>query len=546
MIGGTQTADSDGFAEPPVDRAAKTRIGRSRIAGDIALAVGSGLLLCLAFPPVACSPVAWIALVPLYLALARQTRPWAAFGTAWVFGVVLFLVGASWFLELGKPPWAMLACIEAIPFGIQAFLCCLILPRLRAEQRPFVFATVWVAGEWMRGWGRVAFPWFLLASSQVRTPDMLQILPITGQWGVSFAIALTAGLLGEALRLAGAERRRAIRLAVAGVLVPALLWTSGMFLRAGTQARDAAALATGPTLNAASVQGNISKESITSDPEVAYRRLTLETYTELTREAAGGLVKPDLILWPETVVPGYLLHDPQLYAAVSTVARAARTSLLVGAPELDGKERYLNIEVLFDAGGNQLDRYDKVQIVPIGEYFPLRSILGPIYKLYGVPDRDMMSGDLSGVLTVPTLGRGVARVGGMICYDDVFPTQARERVRRGAQVLTLITSDQTFGVTAGPQQHADLDVLRAIETRRYLLRSGATGPSEVVAADGTVEAVLGLDRRGVLQRAVPLLSGETFFVRWGDWFPALCTGLAVFAAGVALRQRRAKPEARTR
>jgi apolipoprotein N-acyltransferase len=207
--------------------------------------------------------------------------------------------------------------------------------------------------------------------------------------------------------------------------------------------------------------------------------------------------------------------------------------------DIDPANNLLNTAAYFDAAGNFKDRYDKVQIVPIGEYFPLRSLLGSIYKQYGVPDQDMVAGRRSGLMTLPAAS-GPITTGAMICYDDVFTTQARARVRGGAEALVLITSDQTFGTTAGPQQHADLDVLRAVETDRYLVRAGATGPSEVVCPDGEIQSLLPIDRKGVLRRTIYSVRGETCFVRAGDYLPVICLAGCVLAALAAIWRQATK------
>ena len=161
-------------------------------------------------------------------------------------------------------------------------------------------------------------------------------------------------------------------------------------------------------------------------------------------------------------------------------------------------------------------------------------------RRYGVPPNDLASGDLPGEISLSRPGQPAASLGAMICYDDVFPWQARARVRRGAQFLSVMTSDQTFGTTAGPIQHADLAQLRAVETHRWLVRTAATGTTEFIRPDGRIETLLPLSTRGVLARPVPLRDDQTLFVRWGDWWVAVCGAilLAALFAPVATRGRK--------
>ena len=238
-------------------------------------AVVSGLLLTLAFPPMGLSWLAWVALAPLYFVLAHRPRHWAnTLWLGWLFGLTVFLVGAYWMNELGAVPWFVLACIEATPFALMCLLCVVLWPRLPAWSRPLIWAAAWVVGEWLRSLGPYAFPWFLLAASQTRAVAFLQMLSLTGQWGLSFAVALVGGLLGESLL----ALRRGVRcdarwfaLAAAGVV--ALVGVGGqtaLLLPDG---------ASGGTCRVAAVQGNVAKPA---------------AYDESYREGANAnLRRPD-------------------------------------------------------------------------------------------------------------------------------------------------------------------------------------------------------------------------------------------------------------
>jgi apolipoprotein N-acyltransferase len=262
-------------------------------------------------PPWNVWPLAWFAPTPLYVALHRARNGGVAGLNGWVFGVILFLAGAYWMLQLGSPPWAMLAFIEAVPFGIVAAFCRLVGRRPRAPGGPVVFAAAWVTGEWLRGLGRLAFPWFLLAASQVRGPrPSLQILTITGQWGLSFTIALTAAIIGEIWlegRVMADHKPLAARLALAAG-IPISLFGFGLIHPAHLPDTGAQPFVV------ATLQGNVTKEAIENGTADSYRALVMGTYRDMTRETAAGAVRPDLIVWPETVVPGFLLRDAGLYA----------------------------------------------------------------------------------------------------------------------------------------------------------------------------------------------------------------------------------------
>lgn len=496
---------------------------RSGLLRRPATAVLSGVLLTLAFPPLGWWPVAWIALAPWYGTLVADSGPeHPRRNTGWVGGFLLgfsvFLVGMVWMNEIGTVPWLVLSAIQAVPFALLGALCARFLPRCPLWMRPLIFAALWTLFEGVRSWGRYAFPWFLLAATQVRAPSLVQIVAVTGQWGLSFALALGSALLAEAWLSRNVPRVAARCLAGAAAVITALgAW--GVFVLRGAGDRGR------PVRTVAVAQGSILK--MTGGYE-AYRAAMLGTYADLTRAAARA--GADLVAWPETVVPRPgLLRDPVLFEPISRLARTFQTPILAGSAEVDSENRLWNAAILLDRNGVPQGRYDKTQLVPVGEFFPLRGLLGPIYAQYGVTTPDFMAGSGSGVLPLKTPPERALRLGLIICYESAFGRHAAERTRQGADALVLLTSDQAFGTTAGPYQHADLSILRAVETRRWVVRAASTGISEIVDPWGRIHSRLGINRRGVLVGRIHLRSDLTPYARWGDWFLGVCA-LVVVAA----------------
>lgn len=478
----------------------------------------SGVALTLAFPPLGWWPLAWLALSPWYVALATPRGMRASLLSGFSFGLALFLIGMVWMNEIGTLPWIVLSLIQAVPFALLGATCGWLLPRLPAAARPWAFAALWTLLEGLRAWGRYSFPWFPLAATQVRVPAMVQIVSVTGQWGLSFALAAAGGLLGEAwLGWRNGKLGAAVRCASAALLLSAALATAGALAMGGGPE--------GPVLRVGVAQGNVQKPG----GPIREEDLTeaLRRYLDLTREAAEEAGEaPAFIAWPETVVPRPLLGDSFTLAAVSSLARELRTPLLVGTVHLEGAAGRWNSAVLIDPDGGVRGRYDKVQLVPFGEFFPLRSLLKPFFDRYGAPSRDFVAGKAPGVLAA---GDGAPKIGVLICYESAFGKLSRAAVRRGADVLALLTSDQTFGRTAGPAQHADLCVLRAAETRRWLVRAASTGISEIVDPWGRVEESLGLNRQDVIVGDIRPRHDQSLYVRWGDWFLGAC---ALLVAGL--------------
>ena len=524
------TVTSNAASAAPLSASRRTRSARL-IAWlrDVAAApVLSGVLLTLAFPPLGWWWAAWAALVPLYVVLAHGR---AGFLRGLLFGLALFLVGMVWMIQIGVVPWLVLSLIQAGWFALFGAVAALLLPRLPAAARPWTFAALWVLSEALRTWGRLAFPWFPLAVTQVRALPVVQIVAVTGQWGLAFAVVLANGWLGEAWLARRRTGWTALGFVGAGLALLAALWAGGSVALGRNTVKDESERGF-PVRQVAVVQGSVTPLSnATRDEQRAH---FLRSYLDLTREALQDK-QMALVTWPETAIPGTLLGmDPLMRRAVGDLARSAETPLLAGTVDLDAqRRRSYNGAVLFDGQGTIRARYHKTQLVPYGEFFPLREFLGPILTAYGAPDQDFRHGTLPGVLTTRAVDAPTA-LGALICYESIFGRIARARVRDGAQVLVLLTSDQTFGKTpGGPYQHLDFSTLRAVETRRYLVRTAATGVSQILDPCGRVKEQLGMNRPGTLTGAVALRDDQTPFVRWGDWFLSVCGALAVGAVGLA-------------
>ena len=508
----------------------------------------SGLLLTLGFPPAHFWLAAWVALVPLYISLVRMGEGgakkrrvvWRAFGAGWAFGMVLFLVGMLWMLEIGSVPWAILSAIETAPIALQIVLFALLARILPAWLRPVAFAALFCVFEWLRSQTIYAFPWFILSSTQVHALPFLQIVSLTGQWGLGFFIALVNGFFGEALLvrmtdpLADKEPMRYAKYGRCGIGICVVLAIGGQIALDREEARDAPDAQTG--LPVSIIQGNITKNDIYSDES---KREIADTYRALTTQVVQETA-PALVLWPETVVP-QMLRTPWLFDQVTQTAQSLQTPLLLGTDDTEARGMKWNAALMITRAGYIGGRYDKEQLVPMGEYFLFREQLGGVYQQYGVPAHDFGFGSRPGTLAVETAGtpaQGV-QVGTLICYDDVFSKRARNRVLTGAQFLAVLTSDQTFGTTAGPAQHIEQAAVRAVETRRYLVRAAANGTSQFIAPSGRVQKELPLFVRGTLSGKVGLRSDKTLFVQWGDWWVGVCAALLVGCGAWPFLPRRA-------
>ncbi len=288
------------------------------------------------------------------------------------------------------------------------------------------------------------------------------------------------------------------------------------------------------TVRAAVIQGCEHGDLSPKDVNVALtpqeQDRTMALYDTLTAEAARR--EPVLAVWPESVLPAPPTDDPALAARVGGLVQKNKVWLLAGGPGRDGAGQLTNAAYLYSPTGDLVRRYDKVQLVPFGEYVPMRNHL-PFLDRYNVRDFDFAAGAVH-----PVLQAGTVTLGPAICFESTFPMISWELTGKGAQLLAMITNDAWFGKSAAPAQHRQIAVLRAVENGRWVLRAASTGISCIIAPDGRIVTEAGLGQRAALTADVQLLTGPTWSVRLGAPFgwamvaPLPSSGpLAVVGAG---------------
>jgi apolipoprotein N-acyltransferase len=487
----------------------------------------AAFVMALAFPRTDWSLTPWVALAPL-LAIATIRAPRTAFLWGWASGTVFFVVLLRWlqftFQVYSAIPWplvygpvVLLAAYCGFWTGAVAWAVSWLTARRSAALALALAPFLWVAAEWLRGHLFGGFPWGTLGYSQYLRLRVIQIAELAGVHGVSFLLlAVNAALAGcVVLRW---------RHALGGLGVTAALV-------AATLAFGAVRLGEAPPANrvhVAIIQPSI-EQPLKWEPR--HTRETLGIYFALLRHV--GEQHPALIVWPETAAPTILRRDPALIERFRAASAELRAPMLVGSIDTVDR-RFRNTAFLITDQGI-VGRYDKIQLVPFGEFVPLSGVLGFV-RGWAQFIADLEAGSRAVVFNGPPAPFGV-----VICYEGIFPDLFRQFVRDGALLMVNMTNDAWFGRTSGPEQHLAMYPFRAVEHRVSVVRAANTGVSAFIAPSGIIVRRLHLFERGIMTESVPLRARRTLFTRLGDWLGLL--SLAVTTAVLAGTWRRPRPVA---
>ncbi|MGA6926355.1 MAG: apolipoprotein N-acyltransferase [Desulfosarcina sp.] len=487
-----------------------------------------GLALTASFPKMGVSGLAWIALVPLLIAL-RGLTPAEAFRTGMVFGLIHYVTLLYWVVltmhNYGYLPWwqsfallILLAAYLALYPGLFAWM---VIRLCRTPAHLILLAPVlWVALEYIRGFMLTGFPWGLVGYSQFNRLNIIQISDMFGVYGISFLVVLV-NAAGYVLLLFAAQKKWIAhqarrRDAVMAVGLPLfLIGLTLIYADTRIQAVDRSAAQAG-SIRVAIVQGNID-QARKWDP--AFQIATTRKYVDLTLSDPAR--DAELVVWPETATPFYFGASPKLTRLVSDAVRQAKVHLLVGSPSVEGdaqRHTYYNSAYLVGPDGRATGRYDKVHLVPFGEYVPLKRLLSFVGKMVA------QVGDFSSGEKGRTLAWGANRppLGVQICFEVIFPGLSRSLVKNGAGVLVNLTNDAWFGKSAAAAQHFSMTVFRAVENRRSLVRCANTGISGFVDPAGRIVERTDLFEDAVVVRDVTALTGTTVYTQIGDLLPLAC------------------------
>ncbi len=475
----------------------------------------SGLLLTASFAPSPLDWMVWFAWVPLLRSLDNES-PANAFLLGFMAGLAHYLTLIYWIIPtlqnygylglLTSSGALVLLCLylALYPALFAYLICCM------RESRVLVFmmGSLWVGLELIRTHFLTGFPWCLLGYTQFRNLFLIQVADLVGVYGISFMIVLANGLIYRLVFHRHASERRGLVLEIMGLLlVVAFSLIYGQHRLAGDEHNGKG----GKSIKAAIIQGNID-QSIKWDP--AYQEMSVDTYHRLTLSASP--FKPDLVVWPETAMPFFFQDNEDLSPRLFKMAKQADAELIFGSPaykKTHSGTKYYNRVYLLSRHGEFAGYYDKVHLVPFGEYVPYRWLF-PFFRHLLHAAGNFASGEKIEPLELTNHPAGI-----LICFEVIFPELARTQTRKGAAILVNLTNDAWFGRTSAPYQHLSMAVFRAVENGRPMIRAANTGFSAFIGPHGHIMARSQLFKEEVLTRELRLKpSSKSFYTRYGDLF----------------------------
>jgi apolipoprotein N-acyltransferase len=510
-----------------------------------AAAVLAGVAAALAFPGPDHGPVAFVALVPLLLAV-ENVRPRRAAALGYLTGFVFFGILILWipteFLSwtgvAGWLAWLGLCIAEACFFAVFAAL----VPATRrlGNWRVPLLPACWAALELIRAHAPLGgFPWGILGVSQHAGGPLLPLARVVGAYGLSAVIVAVNFALAAWVR--GLWRRwRSSSWRLDRGFLPVLGWpalVAGLLL-VGLLA-PAAPAPSGRPLDVVVIQAGLKggqglDRGITTEA-------VFESFLRRNQALAGG-PRPDLVVWGEGSVDEDPLTNPDRMARISEAARAVGAPLLVGATTDAGGGHLATDALLFTREGRFADRYRKRRLVPFGEYVPVASLMA---KLLPVTREGVPVDKAPGKRLAPLMVDGVP-VGTIICWESTYAEDSRTLAREGAQLLLVSTNNASFGTGPASRQHLAASQLRAVEEGRTVVQAAVSGISAVVGPDGTASQETGLYQQATVRATVQPRSGFTLYARAGRFIEAVMLVVAAATAVFALLpwSRRGRAEAK--
>lgn len=497
-------------------------------------ALASGVLLALSFPRYGHPALAFIALVPLYVALSGWNgqpgrTPGVTAGRGFRLGLIagfihfagtVYWTGAT-VQTFGGLPWPVAVFVTGLLVLYMATYVGLASAAAAIFIRQFGFVglalapAAWVATEYTRGFLFGGFPWIPLGNTMVTLLPIAQLASLAGVFGLSALVALiNAGFAATALAVG---RARVVAFAGTVLLIAAVSVWGGQRLADNR-------LTEGVPVRVGLIQGNIAQVDKWNPARAG---MIVDRYLQLTRQAVAN--GAEFVVWPESSTPFFFQDEPGA-EVVRALVRQLGTPLLLGSDEVergpDG-DQYYNSAFMLDPAGATAAVYRKMHLVPFGEYVPFQRALffvGPLVEAVSA----FTAGQR--VTMLPVREHMVSTA---ICYEVTYPSQAREAVRQGSELLTTITNDAWYGESSAAYQHFEMAAMRAVEQGRYLVRAANTGVSGIIDPYGRVLIRTRLFETTAVVGEARFVQARTLYARIGDLVALMATVVTVLALGVA-------------
>ena len=485
----------------------------------VALSIIAAVLLSLSFSSFNFWLFAWCGFIPLFIALENKTLA-KSFIIAYFCGIVFWSFTIYWLVHVTLLGTIILVLYLALYFGLFG-LNVAFLKRLRGKAI-FFLPCIWVLLEYIRSYLFTGFPWALIGFSQYKNLSVIQIADITGVWGVTFLVILVNIVIYLIIRK---QLKSKIYLVCAVLLLLSLIYGIIRLSHNPNLAKNK------QTFKISVIGGNIPQHLKWNKQAVGFIQ---NSYKELTVAAAND--NPDLVIWPEAAVPGLWPLDAAEFEQVFSLARKQNINLLVGAVSRF-QDKYYNSALFIDKLGILQATYNKIHLVPFGEFVPLKNIFPFLETI--APIGDIEPGKEYTIFKQPV------SFGVLICFEDLFPELSREFVKKGAKFLINITNDAWYKEGSAPYQHFAASVFRAIENRVYLARAANTGISGLIDPSGRILSVIHdinkkeIFVKGYSNQSIYLESSKrTLYNQYGDFFVLFCALLDVYVIICILKNKK--------
>ncbi|MFH0925270.1 MAG: apolipoprotein N-acyltransferase [bacterium] len=498
------------------------------------LAIFSGILLFLCFPKPDMGLLAWIALVPMLIALEDVASRKEAFSLGLLTGLFFYTATLYWVIiamhNYGGINYLLsLALLVLLVVYMSLYIGIFTIVIYDLKKRcPILYILAipigWTGLEYMRSWFFTGFPWVSLGYSQYKFLKIIQLADTIGVYGISFMIVLVNAilaylirtfLLGTHFNISKKERNSIIKGLISIIAIIGICYIYGYLRIKEYNMREVK-----EQLKVSVIQGNIT-QSLKWDS--VFKSETVGIYEDLTKKSLQD--DPEIIVWPETAVPFFFQEGGEYKDRIINLIKEANRPILFGTPryDLNGKD-YLpyNSALFLSPQGELINKYDKIHLVPFGEYIPFSNILTFLDSLV-VQVGNFCSGKEYVLMNIKN-----SKLGAVICFEIIFPDLVRKFVKKGANLIVNLTNDAWYDRSSAPYQHFSMVVFRAVENKCSVVRCANTGISGFIDGVGNIVNSTPIFKMLYLTERLDIKKGKkTFYTMYGDIFGMLCFGLLV-------------------